>query len=282
MQGIDVRSLLLSAAVAAIVGLAVVYGSGQIPARQAPAQDGPQSANSATGQSAGNGIASLDSDEIGPLVREYLINNPDVLLEVQSALELRQEAERREMVASVIAEREDDLFNSSMDIALGNPQGDVTVVEFFDYNCSYCKRAHQDMVDIIANDPNVRFVLKEFPILGPDSLEAHRVSMALRLVAPQHYETFHNTLIAGSARADAARALAIAEELGVSPEALTARLDDPAIEASINEAYELANALGISGTPSYVLRDDTVFGAQGAEVLEQKIANLRTCDSANC
>ena len=165
---------------------------------------------------------------------------------------------------------------------LGNPDGDVTVVEFYDYNCGFCKRAMIDMVGLLEKDPNVRFVLKEFPILGPESLAAHRVAMSLRKLAPEQYSEFHMKLLGGDVRATEEHAIEVATSLGVDEAALKAGMDDPAIDASIRQTYELANALGISGTPSFVIGDEAVFGAVGEEALLSRIANMRQCASTTC
>ena len=220
--------------------------------------------------------------EIGDIVREYLLANPQILEEVQTALEQRKEAEAKALAEVAITTNAKALFNSPHDVALGNPDGDVTIVEFFDYNCGFCKRAFNDMNEILGQDSNVRFVLKEFPILGPDSLAAHHVSMAFRKLMPEKYGEFHSALLGGDERATEARALEIATGLGASEEALREGMKAPEIEDSIREAYELANALGINGTPSYVIGDEAVFGALGADVLVGKINNMRQCRSTTC
>jgi protein-disulfide isomerase len=220
--------------------------------------------------------------EIGKVVREYLLAHPELMLEVQDALEKKQADEQRARSKDAIAQNKADIFDAAHDLVLGNPKGDVTVVEFFDYNCGYCKHAVADMDTILADDGNVRFVLKEFPILGPDSVAAHRVSMAFRLIAPEKYGDFQKALLGGTVRATEARALEIAAKLGVSEKTIRARLDDPTIEASVKQSYDLANKLGITGTPSYVVGDETVFGALGSDVLKEKIDNVRRCASTVC
>jgi protein-disulfide isomerase len=226
-------------------------------------------------------LDAAEKEEIGAFIREYLIANPEVLIEVQQALQAKQVAAQQEQARQAIAERSDAIFNAPTDIALGNPEGEITVVEFFDYNCGFCKRAHDDMKAIIASNDDVRFVLKEFPILGPDSLAAHRVSMALKKVAPEQYAAFQDALMTAPS-ADEATALAIAAELGVEEAALREAMQDPAIDEEIRQSYELADALGFTGTPSYIVGDEAVYGAMGAEVLNQKIDNIRDCGSATC
>jgi protein-disulfide isomerase len=227
----------------------------------------------------------LDDEQkavFGAFIREYLVQNPDVLIEAQQALEARQQADQQAQASRAIAQVGDDLFSNPLDGVVGNPEGDVTIVEFFDYNCGFCKRAHADMEAILAADDNVRFVLKEFPILGPDSLAAHRVSMALRKAAPDQYEAFHTALMSSADRATEASALQVAAELGVDGAALSAAMADPQIDEQIGQSYQLANTLGITGTPSYVVGDEAVFGAMGAEVLFEKVENMRRCDKPTC
>ncbi|WP_419913495.1 DsbA family protein [Hoeflea sp.] len=223
-----------------------------------------------------------EKEELGQFIREYLIANPEILFEVQAAYEAKQEEIQREQSKQVIADSRDAIFNSPHNVVLGNPEGDVTIVEFFDYNCGFCKRALKDMEEIIAEDPNVRFILKEFPILGDDSIAAHRVSVAVRLIAPEKYEEFHLELLGGRDRATEDSAIAVAKKLGIDETKLRAAMDDDAITESFRESYMIADGLGISGTPSYIVGDEAVFGAVGIPTLKGKVANLRNCESATC
>ena len=220
--------------------------------------------------------------EIGEIVREYLLANPELMVEVQEALEARQVAEQDARRKHVIEAAADDLFRSTADPVLGNPAGDVTVVEFFDYNCGFCKRAMDDMNAVIENDPNVRFVLKEFPILGPESQAAHRVALAFNRLLPQHYPEFHERLMNAEGRADEDSAIAIALALGADEEALRVEMENPENMRSIQNTYSLAEALGISGTPSYVIGTELVPGALGATVLQEKVEEARACAEISC
>jgi len=229
--------------------------------------------------------AALDDtqkQEFGAFIREYLLANPEIVEEMQQALEIKKEAESRVVAQAAITNNRDAIFSAPEDIVLGNPDGDVTVVEFYDYNCGFCKRAMNDMISLLDKDPNVRFVLKEFPILGPDSLAAHRVAMSFRALAPEQYGEFHIKLLSDDVRATEDHAIEVAKGFGVDEAALKAGMDDPAIDQSIRQTYELANALGISGTPSFVIGDEAVFGAVGEETLLSKITNMRQCESTVC
>ena len=227
-------------------------------------------------------LDAAQKEEIGTFIREYLIANPEIFEEVQMALQAKREAEIASKAADGIAANSQAIFNEPTDIVLGNPEGDVTVVEFYDYNCGYCKRAMADMDTILADDPNVRFVLKEFPILGPDSLAAHTVAMSFRKLMPEKYGDFHRQLLGADVRATGDTAMAIAVALGADEAAVTAGMEDPEIDASIRQVYQLSDALGINGTPSYVIGDEAVYGARGADELKSKIANVRECKSTIC
>lgn len=220
--------------------------------------------------------------EIGEIVRQYLLENPGVMIEVQQALEKKQTELRMAQAKQAVAENHDEIFQSSHDLALGNPNGKITVVEFFDYNCGYCKRALSDMDAIIQANPEVRFVLKEFPILGPDSLAAHKVSDAFKRIAPEKYGDFHRQLLGSEGHADEARAVEIAVALGVSEEALREQMAKGQDQESVQEAYKLATRLGISGTPSYVIGDEAIFGAVGADTLSEKVKNVSQCGKTAC
>jgi protein-disulfide isomerase len=254
---------------AAAVGmLAVGYLAGRPEA--AIANDAPQTVAVASADSTVNRV------EIENIIRDYLVKSPELLVDMQQALETKQREEQRLANLEVIKSANDEIFNAAYDGYVGNPDGNTTIVEFYDYNCGYCKRAQEDMLALTAADPDLRFVLKEFPILGPDSTKAHVVSMAFRTLMPEKYGDFHNQLLGGQGRASEAAAIKIALSLGADEAKLRDEMKNPAINAAFEKTYELANKLAITGTPSYVVGSEVVFGALGQEVLAQKIAETRT------
>lgn len=224
----------------------------------------------------------LDRKQVEEIVRDYLLKNPELLLEVQQALEAKQKEEQRVASLRVIEEARAEIFDSEFDGVVGNPDGKVTIVEFYDYNCGYCKRAIEDMQALTEADPDLRFVLKEFPILGPDSQKAHTVSMAFRKLMPEEFGEFHNQLLSGQGRAGEASAIKIALSLGADEAKLREEMADPAIAEAFGKTYELANKLAITGTPSYVVGNEVVFGALGKDVLAEKIEAARACGEATC
>ncbi|MBB6179234.1 DsbA family protein [Pseudorhizobium flavum] len=223
-----------------------------------------------------------EKKEMGQFIREYLLENPEVMLEVQAALEAKQHSQRLEQAGQAVAANHDAIFNSQDDIALGNPDGDVTVVEFFDYNCGYCKRALADMEKVLSTDPKVRFVLKELPILGPDSLDAHRVSNAVRLIAPEKYGEFHRALLGSTGTATEESAIEVAAALGISEADLRKSMAENPNDQLVRDAYTLATNLGVTGTPTYIVGNEALFGAVGDDALQEKIANVRACGKSTC
>jgi protein-disulfide isomerase len=215
--------------------------------------------------------------DIEKIVREYLITHPEVLQEAMAELEKRQQTAELERAKAAVAGNADKLFNSPRHVVIGNPQGDVTLVEFFDYNCGYCKRALTDLVDLIKSDPKLRVVLKEFPVLGQGSVEAAQVAVAVRMQdkTGKKYLDFHQKLLSGRGQVDKAKAMAAAKDVGLDMTRLEKDMASDEIRASLEESFRLAEALGLNGTPSYVVGKDVVIGAVGAAALREKVAAAR-------
>lgn len=229
-----------------------------------------------------NAFDDAQKKEIGEIVKQYLIENPEVMVEVQQALQKKQEEARLAQAKTAVEQNREEIFNAPTDYVMGNPNGKITIVEFYDYNCGYCKRAIGDMDAIIKNNSEVRFVLKDFPILGPDSLAAHKVADAFRRIAPDKYGKFHRELLGGDVRADEARAIEVAASLGVKEDALRKKMAENVDDAGVQQAYKLASQLGISGTPSYILGDEAIYGAIGADAINEKVANVAQCGKTTC
>jgi protein-disulfide isomerase len=221
--------------------------------------------------------------DIEKIVRDYLIKHPEVLEEAMNELSKRQAAAESEKHQASITQNSDAIFNSPRGVTLGNKDGDVTFVEFFDYNCGYCKRAMADMLDLMKADPKLKVVLKEFPVLSQGSVEAAQVGVAVRMQDPtgKKYLDFHQKLLSGRGAADKARAMAVAKEAGLDMAKLEKDLGSPEVRATLEENMKLAESLGMNGTPSYVIGKQVVIGAVGAESLKEKIGIAR-CGKATC
>jgi len=215
--------------------------------------------------------------EIEKIIKDYLLAHPEVLQEAMAELEKKQQVAETEKARSAIKNHSDALFNSPRQVVLGNPQGDVTFVEFFDYNCGYCKRALSDMVELMGKDPKLKVVLKEFPVLGPGSVEAAQVAVAVRMQdkTGKKYLDFHQKLLGGRGQVDKAKALAAAKDVGLDMARLDKDMKSDEVSKTIEESMKLAEALGLNGTPSYVIGNDVVIGAVGLPALTQKIQAAR-------
>jgi protein-disulfide isomerase len=228
-------------------------------------------------------ISGSQRSEIEKIIREYLIKNPEVLQEAIGELEKKQAAAEAEKHSNAVRDNAQALFSSPRHVVIGNPQGDVTFVEFFDYNCGYCKRAMSDMFTLLKDDAKLKVVLKEFPVLGPGSVEAAQVAVAVHMQdkTGKKYLEFHTKLLGGRGQADKARALAVAKEVGLDMNRLEKDMAGPEVKATLQEAFKLAEALGLNGTPSYVIGSDVVVGAIGLAGLQQKV-NTARCGKPTC
>jgi protein-disulfide isomerase len=222
--------------------------------------------------------------EIERIVKDYLLSHPELLQDVMNELDKRQQMAEAEKHRANIKEHNATLFTSPRQVTLGDPKGDVTVVEFFDYNCSYCKRAMSDMLDLLKGDSKLKFVLKEFPVLGDGSMQAAQVAAAVRMqdtTGGKKYLEFHQKLLGGRGQADLARALAAAKDVGFDVARIEKDMASDEVKATIEENFKLAEALGLNGTPSYVVGNDVLVGAVGLNTLKEKVNGAR-CGKPTC
>jgi protein-disulfide isomerase len=220
--------------------------------------------------------------EIERIIKDYLIAHPEVLEQASAELEKRKQEAEAERAKTEIASRAQMLFYSPRQVTIGDVKGQTTLVEFFDYNCGYCKRALTDLTTLMKDDPHLRVVLKEFPVLGPGSIEAAKVAVAVRMQdAGAKYFDFHLRLLGGRGQADLARALQAAKDAGFDMARLKKDVDSDEVKASIEESMKLAEALGLNGTPSYVVGSQIIVGAVGLDTLKQRI-NVTRCGKAVC
>jgi protein-disulfide isomerase len=232
-------------------------------------------------------------DEVGEVARDYFIKHPEAVGQILAELLKHRPANMAaaggsmtpgapakalEERSAAVESNAAALFTSTHQVTLGNPQGDVTLVEFFDYSCGYCKRALPDTLALLKNDPKLKIVLKEFPILGPGSAEAARVAVAVRMQDRdgQKYLAFHQQLLGDPGPASRDKALAAAKDQGLDMALLEQDLASDEVNATIAEDMNLARAVGISGTPSYVIGKDLVVGAVGIAALKDHIEAARS------
>ena len=215
--------------------------------------------------------------EFERMLKDYLAEHPEAIQEALDTLAARKAAAKAEQQKATIADNHAALFSSPRQVTLGNRNGDVTLVEFFDYNCGYCKRALTDLLDLMKNDPKLKVVLKEYPILGPDSLEAARVAVAVRMqdTGGARYLAFHRNLLESRGHNDKTRALAAAQEVGLDMARLERDLGREEVTKSLDESMRLGKALAINGTPGYVVGDRVIIGALGEQALKDGVAAAR-------
>lgn len=221
--------------------------------------------------------------EIEQIVKNYLLAHPEILEDVSAELSKRQAAAEALKHEAAVTKNADAIFNSPRGVTLGNKNGDVSFVEFFDYNCGYCKRAMADMLELLKSDPKLKVVLKEFPVLGPGSVEAAQVAVAVRMQDPdgKKYLDFHQRLLGERGHADKTRALAAAKAAGLDMARIEKDMSSPEVRATLEENFKLAESMGMNGTPSYVIGKQVVVGAVGLDTLKEKI-NTARCGKASC
>jgi protein-disulfide isomerase len=217
------------------------------------------------------------------IIKDYLIKNPDVLQEALAESEKRQVETQRLAQAAALKESRELLVNGKHDVVGGNPNGDVTLVEFFDYNCGYCRKALTDLQTLIKSDPKLRVVIKDFPVLGQESLEASQVAVAVaqQLKGDKLFE-FHQKLLESKGRVNGAKALDVAKQMGLDTGKLQKDMASPEVKAVIAENRGLGDRLGLSGTPAFIVGDEVIPGAVGVEPMRKTIADVRQCGHASC
>jgi protein-disulfide isomerase len=215
----------------------------------------------------------LPVKEIERIVREYLLREPQVIYQAIQELQKRQQAEEAVRQKAMIAQNADAIFRHPDDPVAGDPKAEATLVEFFDYHCGYCRSMSPGLRALIDNDPNMRFVFKDLPVLGPDSVTAARAAVAANRLDPAKYVGLHFALMQSKELGREA-VLAIAERQGYDRDRLAAEMDSDWVKARIDENLKLAEQLGISGTPSFVVGETLIPGAvdvgQLAQLLEEQ------------
>ena len=249
------RKVFFNVAVAAAVAAVTAAGTSYLVLRYAPA-----------GKLAGaSGPVAADQARVEGILRDYLTKNPEILVEMTTELDKRQAEEQATQQKKAISDNADAIFRSPVAHVAGNPSGDVSVVEFFDYNCGYCRRALPDVVKLVNGDGKIRLVLKELPIFGEDSEAAAKLALA------------SDKLFTESGKADKEKALRIAKELGLDVDKLQKDAEDPEIKKSLDQAKDLAQKLNLQGTPLYLIGDRVIPGAPDDlfDQLKKNVAEVR-------
>ncbi|MCB1342172.1 MAG: thioredoxin domain-containing protein [Pseudooceanicola sp.] len=210
-------------------------------------------------------------------VRAYLLENPEVLMEAIDVLQNRQQEQQVSADKTLVSDNADALFEDGRSWVGGNPQGDVTLVEFMDYRCGYCRKAFPEVDELLRADGNIRYIVKEFPILGDQSVMASRFAIAVRNTAGDAaYEAVHNALMTMRAEVSETALRHLAQTQGLDVETVMAAMSAPEVNDELNANMALAQALQINGTPGFVFGDQLVRGYVPLDAMVQLIGALRS------
>jgi protein-disulfide isomerase len=219
------------------------------------------------------GAAPPDKAAVEKIVRDYLMEHPEVIIEAVEAFKQRAAEAERLAAEQAVKSRASDIYRDPASPVGGNPKGDVVVVEFFDYRCGVCKNVHPSVTKLLADDPGIKIVYKEWPILGPESVFAARAALASR--AQGKYLPFHNALMETRGRLDATIVFSIAARLGMNIDKLRRDMEDPKVNDAIRKNYALAEALKLDGTPSFLIGNSLLRGARDLDTMRALVAKAR-------
>jgi protein-disulfide isomerase len=228
-------------------------------------------------------LTASQKQELGGFIHDYLVSHPEVLREAIEALDKRDKETAAQRLQQAVVQDAPAIYHSKFQADVGNPKGNATLVEFFDYNCHYCKGALPDIARLMKEDPNLHVVLKDFPVLGPGSVEAARVASAARNQLPgDRFWEFHYKLLGMHGPVGKAEALAVAKEMGLDMDKLQKDMASSDVDAGLRQTMKVADDLQINGTPTFVLGDSVVVGAVGYDDLKAKIDDVHKCGHATC
>jgi protein-disulfide isomerase len=247
------------------------------PAQPAAAPSAPAQSTAAAPEKPADGstFSAAQRKELHSIIKEFLLNNPDVLFDAQAVLDARMEKIQSERMAVAMKEVAGELYRPTGSPVVGNVMGDVPIVEFFDYNCGFCKKAFPDVAKLIEKDKKVRVILKEFPILSKGSEEASRVALAAKMQGK--YWEFHRAMLEVQGQATEASALRTAEKLGLDMPRLKKDMGSAEVKKEIEDTRKLAAKIGIQGTPHFIVGDRIIAGAPEnlAEMLDKHVSDVR-------
>jgi protein-disulfide isomerase len=228
-------------------------------------------------------VSPAQRGEIEGIVKTYLLSHPEVLRDALNELEKRDKAAETAAAAQAVERDKARIFDSPHEAVLGNPNGKVTLVEFFDYNCPHCRNVIPDMDRLMRSNPDLRFVLKDFPILTPQSVEAAKVAIALRAqVQGEAFWRFHKKLMGDRGLVGEKEALSAAKGIGADMTRLAKDMSGPEVSASLKEVGQIADDIHASGTPTFVIGDSVIAGEMTYDQLEPLIESVRKCGKTAC
>lgn len=221
-------------------------------------------------------LSADDRQALRDEMRAYLLDNPEVLMEAIAVLEERQAAQQEASDATLIEMNAEALFEDPDSVVFGNPEGDITIVEFLDYRCSYCRKAHPDVKDLIASDGNIRLIVKEFPILGEQSILSSRFALSTKMIyGDVAYARVHDALMTLRANATEDALRTVAEGLALDGQSILDGMSDPRIAEIIGETHALGQRMQITGTPSFIMHNQMMRGYAPLATMQDIVARIR-------
>ncbi|WP_051952511.1 DsbA family protein [Methylocapsa aurea] len=221
--------------------------------------------------------------EIESIIKNFLLEKPEILRDAAAELDAREKIAEAKAREKIVGDPSGPLYSAGNPVVIGNPDGKITLIEFYDYNCGYCKRALGDLARLMKDNPDLKVILRDLPILSPGSIEAARIANAAsnQFKGAKFWE-FHQKLLSSRGQVGKTEALAAAKELGADMDKLGKDAAAASITADIEQSEQIAKSLAVTGTPSYVIGLDVVVGAVGYDDLQAKIVNVRKCGKAIC
>lgn len=213
----------------------------------------------------------FNKEEIETIVHDYIMEHPEIISDAIYVLQERAEAEKAAKEGVALKEMSSMLLTNALDPVGGNPEGEITLVEFFDYNCGYCKRSSPVLQKLVENNPNLKVVYKEWPILAESSGIAARIALAINLGQPEYYDDFHHALLATKSIRSADDVWKVAKKVGADRDIIEPLLSDPKVSSHLQQTTMLAQQLGITGTPAFIVGDTIMKGAYPIEQIQKAI-----------
>ena len=214
--------------------------------------------------------SALSQELTDAAIERYIRTHPEVIVQSLQAMDTKRQAELQERQKVALAAKQHDLLYDPTSPVSGNPKGEITLVEFYDYRCGYCKKAASSVTELQKEDPRVRVVYKDFPILGESSELAAKAALASQ--AQGKHQVFHEALLASHADMTKEEILKIAVTVGLDVKRLETDMANPEWQAVIEKNRALAHELGISGTPGFIVGNELVPGALDLNGLKELIA----------
>ena len=227
------------------------------------------------GASAKESMSDAQRKEVEAVVQDYILKNPEVLMRAIKTYQVQMQAAKRKQAKKNLTSLTAELNLNEGSPIIGNPAGDITIVEFFDYRCGYCKQVFPTIQALLKEDGNIRYVLKELPILGPDSLFASQAALAVWNTMPEKYLPFHAALMASRGSLNAEKIFSIADNLGLNKDAITKNMKNESVNNELSKNMELSERLEITGTPAFIIGDQLSPGAISMNEIKRMVALAR-------